>query len=70
MTHGTARTAALLAGLLVLLGRGTPGPGDLAAAGTIALVTYGTLTLGVMAARHLLTLPPPPKPAPESTTSD
>lgn len=70
MTHGTARTAALLVGLLVLLARGAPGPGDLAAAGGASLVAYGALTLGGPMLRRLLTPPPPPEPVPEPTTPD
>ena len=72
MTHATARTAALLAGLLVLLGRGTPGPSDLAVAGGVALTAYGALTLGVTAVRHLVAPPPKPTPSPipEPPTSD
>ena len=71
MNHGTARTAALLAGLLVLLGRGTPGPSDLAVSGGVALVAYGALTLGVAALKHLATPPKPTStPIPEPTPSD
>lgn len=71
MSHGTARTAALLVGLLVLLGRGTPGPSDLAVSGSTALVAYGALTLGLAAVRHLLASPrPPSRAASEAPTSD
>lgn len=54
MTHATARTLALLVGLLVLLGRGASSPDDLAAAGGLALAAYGTATLGWPLLQRLL----------------
>ncbi len=56
MTHGLARSAALLTALAVLLARGLAlTPGDLRAAGAAGLAVYGLLTLGRPVLRRLLT---------------
>lgn len=58
MPHGFARSAALLAALTVLLGRGlTLTPGDLRAAGAVGLAVYGLLLLGRPVLRRLLAVP-------------
>jgi hypothetical protein len=55
MPHGPARSAALLAFLAVLLGRGLSlTPGDLSAAGGVGLAVYGVLALSRPALRRLL----------------
>ncbi|WP_420456771.1 hypothetical protein [Rubrivirga sp.] len=58
MSHGLARSAALLTVLAVLLARGLAlTPGDLRIAGAAGLVVYGVLTLGRPLLRRLLTHP-------------
>lgn len=61
MPHGPARSAALLAALLVLLTRGlTLAPADLRAAGAVGLLVYGVLTLGGSLVRRAFSPPPAP----------
>ena len=61
MAHGPARSAALLAALLVLLARGLAlTPADLRAAGVVGLLVYATLTLGRALVHRALTPPTDP----------